>query len=78
MSARLTVGETDMPIVFFKCVHCRREFNKRKDAEECEKAHLRPVTAKALSYTIKKHPYTIEVEFNDGSTLVYSASDLPG
>ena len=67
-----------MPIVFFRCSICNRAFPRRKGAEDCEKAHLSPVSVKALKYTVKKRPYTIEVTFNDGSTLIYSASDLPG
>ena len=66
-----------MPIVFFRCSKCNKEFSKRKDAEECEGAHLKPISAKAVRYTIKAHPYTIEVTFEDGSTIIYSASDLP-
>jgi hypothetical protein len=50
-----------MPLTYFKCKKCFRTFDTYGEARTCEKAHLRPVSAKAVRYTIKPYPYTIEI-----------------
>jgi hypothetical protein len=67
-----------MPVVFYRCSKCRKEFNSHKAAKSCENSHLIPTSAKAVSYTIKPFPYSIEVTFNNGERRVYNAQDLGG
>jgi hypothetical protein len=67
-----------MPLTYFKCKKCFRTFNTYGEARTCEKAHLRPVSAKAVRYTIKPYPYTIEVTLNNGEKRIYNADDLGG
>lgn len=65
-----------MPIPFFRCVKCRKEFSTQAEAEGCEVEHLEVTAASAKQYTIKKHPYMIEVTFTDGSVKDYIADDM--
>ena len=65
-----------MPLTYFKCKKCFRTFDTYGEARSCEKAHLRPVSAKAAGYTIKPYPYTIEVTLNNGEKRIYNAEDL--
>jgi hypothetical protein len=67
-----------MPIPFYRCSKCRREFDNYKAAKSCENAHLTPVSATALRYTVKPFPYKIEVTLNNGEKRVYNAEDLGG
>jgi hypothetical protein len=67
-----------MPDIFYRCSKCRRTFDSYKEAQDCEKAHLRPVSAKAVQYTIKPYPYSVEVKFNNGEKRIYNAEDLGG
>ena len=67
-----------MPIAFFRCSKCRREFDTHKAAKACENGHLTPVAAKILRYTIKPFPYSLEVTFNNGERRIYNAEDLGG
>jgi len=68
----------DMPLIFFRCRKCKREFNSFQDAKDCEMKHLRPVSVSVVQYTIKDWPYQVEVLFDDGSTRLYNADDLSG
>ena len=65
-------------MTFYKCIKCKRTFNDFKEAKACEDAHLRPVSARAVEYTVRLYPYSIEVKFNDGSKRIYNAQDLGG
>jgi len=65
-----------MPIVFFRCSKCMREFNHRDEAKECEKSHIRVRSASAKRYTLGAYPFTIDVTFADGSTKVYILEDM--
>ena len=67
-----------MPLTFYRCRKCRREFNTFQDAKDCEKAHPEPVSVRNMAYTIKKWPYQVEVTFDDGSKRIYNADDLGG
>jgi hypothetical protein len=67
-----------MPITYFKCAKCLHTFDTHKEARDCEKSHLRPVSAKAIKYTIKPYPYSIEVTFNNGEKHIFNAQDLGG
>jgi len=67
---------TNMPLIFFRCRKCKREFNNFQDAKNCEMAHLHPVSVRDVKYTIKHWPYQVEVIFNDGSKRLYNADDL--
>jgi len=65
-----------MPLTFYRCRKCKREFNNFRDAKNCETAHPEPVSVKNVQYTIKHWPYSVEVTFNDGSKRVYYAENL--
>jgi hypothetical protein len=67
-----------LPIPFYRCEKCRREFDRRADAERCEAAHLAPVSVTAKRYTVKPHPYSVDVLFTDGKDRTYNADDLGG
>ena len=69
-------SRTNMPLIFFKCRKCKREFNNFQDAKNCEMAHLNPVSVRNVQYTIKRWPYQVEVLFNDGSKRLYNADSL--
>lgn len=65
-----------MPIPFFRCLKCRKEFGTRAEAEGCESGHLEVTAACSKNYTIGKYPYMIEVTFSDGSVKDYIADDM--
>ena len=67
-----------MPITHYLCSKCRREFNNFKSAKVCENAHIKPVSAKAIEYTIRPYPYSLEVVFDNGEKRIYNAQDLGG
>ncbi|GHU60800.1 hypothetical protein FACS1894171_2730 [Clostridia bacterium] len=69
---------TAMPIPFYRCCKCRKEFDSFKAAKSCENAHLKPVSAKAVRYTIRQYPYSVEITFNNGEHKIYNAEDLGG
>ena len=71
-------NRVDMPLIFFRCRECKREFKNYQDASVCETAHLQPVSVKNVQYTTKHWPYQVEVIFNDGSKRLYNADDLNG
>jgi len=67
-----------MPLTFYRCRKCRREFSEYRDAKNCEAAHPTPVSVKNVQYTVKRWPYQVEVTFSDGSKRLYNADDLGG
>ena len=67
-----------MPIHFFRCNKCRKEYKSFKEAKNCENTHLSPVSAKAVSYTVMPFPYQVEITFNNGERRLYAAEDLGG
>jgi len=71
-------SRTNMPLLFYRCRKCKREFDNFRDAKNCETAHPHPVAIRSVSYTIKYWPYQVEVTFNDGSKRLYNADDLNG
>jgi len=71
-------SRTNLPLIFYKCRKCKREFNNFHDAKKCELAHPYPVSVRNVQYTIKHWPYQVEVIFNDGSKRLYNADDLSG
>jgi len=71
-------GLANMPLVFFKCRKCKREFNNFQDAKNCEMSHLQPVSVRIVQYTIRDWLYQVEVLFDDGSTKLYNAEDMSG
>ena len=71
-------NRVDMPLIFFRCRECKREFKNYQDASVCETAHLQPVSVKNMQYTTKHWLYQVEVIFNDGSKRLYNADDLNG
>ena len=62
-----------MPVPFFRCAKCRKEFGTCSEAEACELGHLEVISACSKQYTIGKYPYIIMVTFTDGSTKEYFA-----
>ena len=71
-------SRTNIPLLFYRCRKCKREFDNFQDAKNCETAHPHPVAIRNVSYTIKYWPYQVEVTFNDGSKRLYNADDLSG
>jgi len=69
---------TNMPLVFYKCRKCKREYSDFQDAKNCEMSHLQPVSVRAVQYTIRHWPYQVEVLFDDGSKKIYNADDMSG
>ncbi|MCL2547863.1 MAG: response regulator [Symbiobacteriaceae bacterium] len=69
---------SDMPLIFFKCRKCKREFINFQEAINCEDSHPHPVSIRNVQYTVKRWPYQVEVTFNDGSKRLYNAVDLSG
>ncbi|MDL2327514.1 hypothetical protein LJC64_02490 [Ruminococcaceae bacterium OttesenSCG-928-A11] len=66
------------PVPFWRCEKCHREHGRIEDARQCEAAHLEPVSVTARRYTVKPHPYQVDVLFTDGKSRVYNAEDLGG
>lgn len=66
------------PIPFFRCEKCRREYDSIGGAEGCEAGHLIPVAVAVGSYSIRPHPYSLEVTFSDGSVRIYNAESMGG
>ena len=60
-----------MPIAFYRCKTCKREFNNFADARTCEKEHLTIKGTRIKSYGIHKHPYEVEITFSNGDVIVY-------
>lgn len=65
-----------MPITFFRCKICGREFSGIDDAECCEREHLTADLAMIKLYGIHKYPYSIDVTFSNGETREYVAYDM--
>lgn len=60
-----------MPITFYRCEKCNREFNNLADTKNCEKNHLKITEAHITHHGIHPHPYAIEVTFNNGDIRTY-------
>ena len=67
-----------MPIARYLCSKCKCEYKSYKSAKACENEHLQPVSARAVKYTIRPYPYSLEVTFNNGEKRIYNAQDLGG
>jgi hypothetical protein len=67
-----------MPITFYRCQKCKREFIDIQDANNCEAAHPEPIAVKTVQYSIKNWPYSVEVTFNNRSKRIYNADDMGG
>lgn len=65
-----------MPIPFFRCAVCHREFPSLEGAARCEKDHLTAVSAEIKVYGIHKYPYSIDVTFSNGETWEYTAQNM--
>ena len=66
------------PIVCFRCSKCLKEFKSYQEAVHCENAHLYPVSAKVVRYTVCPYPFEVEITLNNGEKRVYAAEDLGG
>lgn len=67
-----------MPIPFYRCEKCRREFDSIEGAKACEDAHLTVVSATVKTYSIRPFPYSLEITFNNGEKRIYNSEDLGG
>lgn len=67
-----------MPIPFFRCEKCRKEFNSYEDAEKCENSHLVPIEVSIKTHSFRPYPYSLEVLFSDGKAKIYNAEELGG
>lgn len=63
--------------IFYICEICNGRYASKKEAENCEAAHIKP---KRLTETMKFHPYAsnpsqypdwIYIEMQDGETVRY-------
>ncbi|MDR1467286.1 MAG: hypothetical protein LBI55_02540 [Oscillospiraceae bacterium] len=60
-------------LTFYRCEKCKREFNNIADTKKCENNHLKISEAHIKSHGIHKHPYEIEIVFNNGDKIIYVA-----
>lgn len=67
-----------MPIPFWRCEKCHREYDSPGEAGACEAGHMEPVAVRAHRYTVRPYPYAVELTFADGKTRIYNAEDLGG
>ena len=67
-----------MPIPFWRCEKCRREYDSLEKAESCESGHLIPIEVSVKSYSIRPYPYSLEITFSDGEAKTYNAEDMGG
>jgi len=65
-----------MPLIFFRCEKCRREFPSREDAEKCEAAHVSAVSVAVKVCGIHEYPYSVDVTFSNGETREYVADHM--
>lgn len=65
-----------MPIPFFRCNTCGREFPSCEDAERCEREHLTAVSVTVKVNGIHKYPYSVDVKFSNGETREYVAQNM--
>ena len=61
--------------IIFEC-ETITEYKLKREAEECEKSHIRPLTIENCRYAPKNmvengYPVTIDVQFKDGITIRY-------
>lgn len=66
-----------MPIPFYRCAKCGKEYPTHEAAAQCEKTHLAVKRARALRYTVSPYPYTIAVTFSNDETKIYRWEELP-
>lgn len=65
-----------MPIPFFRCSKCKKEFPTAEEAERCENSHLEVLEAKAKQYTMGPYPFMLVVTFQNGISKDYIADDM--
>ena len=63
-------------IELFQCEICSTQYKFKREAEECEKSHIRPLNFEKCRYAPmnmveRGYPETIDVQFQDGSTIRY-------
>lgn len=63
-------------IELLQCEICGTQYKLKREAEECEKSHIRPLTIENCRYMPKNmvdngYPVTIDVQFKDGITIRY-------
>lgn len=57
---------------FYVCEICKREYQKKQDALECEGSHIRPTEIIEYFYNaFGSYPNDIRVEMEDGVVLCY-------
>ena len=60
-----------MPISFFRCKKCKREYDNFADAKKCEQEHLKITKACIKRYGVQRHPYEVEITFSNGEIITY-------
>ena len=63
------------PLVFYRCSKCRREFDCREKAQDCEDNHLTVTSARVQGYGVHPYPYAVEVTFSNGEMRIYLAEN---
>lgn len=67
-------------VTLYKCEICGIEYKFYKDAEECEKYHVKPVTKLPIAakkykpynmQAVGPYPYKIYIKMDDGKILEY-------
>ena len=64
-----------MPIVEYRCKHCKAVFTAYAEARACEKSHLNVKQARSLRFVRGPYPLTVEVEFTDEMIKTYIQED---
>ena len=67
-----------LPITFYRCEKCKRDYNNMEDAEKCENGHLTIVETRIKGYGLYPHPYEIDIVFSNGDVIRYVAEYLRG
>lgn len=61
-----------MPIPFFRCDRCRREYDTLEEAQCCEDSHLTVLSAIEKDYSVWPYPHSLEVTLSDGKKYIYA------
>ena len=67
-----------LPITFYRCEVCKRDYDNMTDAEKCENGHLTITEARIKHYGIHTHPFELEIVFSNGEKMIYLAEHLRG
>ena len=59
------------PIITYKCGKCKMTRGSYKDAEMCERSHLRAAAVKNYEYRLGTYPWRITLLFPNGKERAY-------